>query len=54
MFDEGDSFCEDVSNHVFSRTIENNNRVILNAGSDEVITDVDMFRTHMELAVGIS
>ena len=42
------------ANHILGWAIEQNNRLILNAEFDEMISNVNMFRTRMKLAVGIS
>ena len=40
--DNRERFCEDVSNHIFSRTIDKVDRRVLNTELDEVIANVDI------------
>ena len=53
VFDERDGLRKYVGNHIFGRTIEQNNGMILDTEFDEMIMNVDMFATRVELAVGI-
>jgi hypothetical protein len=46
-------FCEDVSDHIFGKTIYKVDRLVLNTKLDEVIANVNMFCASIVLIFGV-